>query len=1169
MMKLSRREVLRLAALSAAVIGLPQRSFSFDMRDRNNVLRDFKTPPDEARPWVYWYFMDGHLRREGMEADLAAMKQAGLGGAIFLEVGIGIEAGPVEFMSNAWQQLLGHAFQEADRLDLQISLAAGPGWCGTGGPWVTPDRSMQHLVTSTMEAHGPATFDAVLPRPVPRTPFFGVETLSPELLKTWQEFYRDEFVLAFPTPASPATIMDVDEKALYTRGSYSSQIPGPFATRPWVRPFFLSGANVDSVATDHCVASQAIINLTDKLSPEGKLSWQVPAGSWTMMRFGRTLTGQTTRPAPKPGLGLESDKFDAAAMDAHFDAYILPLLKRTGAPQRPGRGLVALHFDSWEMSSQNWSPRFRAEFQRRRGYDPLPMLPSFAGFVVDSPELSERFLWDIRQTANELVCENQAARLQKRAKQHRLTLELEPYDLNPAADLDLGAAADTPMAEFWTKTPNPPPTDFSLGEAVSVGHTQGHKIIGAEAFTAAMEEQGHQHPASMKGQGDWAFCLGINKLVIHRFQAQPWLDRFPGMTMGPDGGYGVHWDRTQTWWEFVPAYHLYLSRCQQVLRRGLAVADVLYLAPEGAPNVFFPPRSALRPGAFADRRGYNFDGCAPETLIARASAKDGRIVFPDGMSYRLLVLPRFQTMTPRLLDKVVALVEDGVTMVGAPPQKSPSLSNYPECDRHVAELAAKLWPPEPTHAERNVGRGRVIDDAFVSQPDHFHPLAFAKWIWCASETALPTVESKSPIFAREFSLEDPHNVDTAALIITADEGYEVSLNGRSIGEGNAEQRARRLDISSLLVSGTNRLTVLVRTTTIAAGRSGLIASLTLRFRDGSLNAIDSDHRWTWVSGENGTPQPASELGPYNRAPWNLNDTSVEQADIYPSYFQTAEILQRMGVESDFEADAPLRFAHRKDGDEDFYFVANGENHAQTAKCQFRVTGRQPEWWDAITGEHRDLPEFSQVGHHTDIPLRLDPLESGFVVFRKPTNAAERPPGKNFPTLETVMTLSGPWQVGFDPKWGGPDNIVFEALEDWSKRPESGIRHYSGKATYRTTFNCDQADGTTRFFISLGRVANIASVKINHRDLGVLWCRPWRAAIPEGLLRRSENVLEITVANLWVNRLIGDSNLPEDQRLTWITGNPFHPGDPLLESGLLGPVVLQANAADLPTATPRI
>lgn len=1153
--EITRRDVLRTAVLGVAGVGIPPTGTALDIIMPDPDAIDFFVPRDDARPWVYWYFMDGNLTREGMEADLVAMKQAGIGGAIFLEVGIGIKPGPVEFMSEPWQELLGHAFETADRLGLQIALAAGPGWCGAGGPWVSPDRSMQHLVASKTPVQGPAEFHAVLLQPEPRAPFFGLETLSPELLKTWKEFYRDEFVLAFPTPAAGASIADIDEKALYTRGSYSSQIPGPFTNRPWVRPFLPIDASYAQVPAESCVASSAVLNLSGKLASDGTLTWSVPPGQWTIMRFGRTITGQTTRPSPKPGLGLESDKFDASAMDAHFDAYITPLLKKTRAPQHAGRGLVALHFDSWEMSSQNWSPHFQSEFKRRRGYDPAPMLPTFAGLVVDTSEISERFLWDVRQTASELVCENQTQRLRARGKQYGLILELEPYDLNPSADLDLGATADVPMAEFWSKTQHAPPTDFSLAEAASVGHTQGHGVIGAEAFTAQMEERGRQHPGSMKAQGDWAFCQGINKFVIHRYQAQPWLDRFPGMTMGTDGGYGVHWERTQTWWDFVSAYHLYLTRCQQVLRRGLFVADILYLTPEGAPNVFFPPSSAFRPGLFADRRGHNFDGCAPETLIARASVKDGRIVFPDGMSYRLLVLPRMQTMTPRPLAKIVALAEEGATVLGAPPQKSPSLSNYPDCDRQVRELADRLWPQDLGQAEYRVGRGRVVMDTGAARTASANPLALAKWIWSAQEDNSASPAS-SLYFAREFSVDEPRRVETAEVTITADRGYHLSLNGRFILSGQAEQRVRRVDISSLLRSGSNRFTVAVERN---AGQSGLIASVAIDFRNGSSAGIATDQRWTWSSTENGSQMPSRELGPYNMPPWNLNDASIEQADIYPSYAQTEELLHRMDVPNDFESDEPLRYIHRIDGGDDFYFIANGEATAKAATCFFRVTGRQPEWWDPITGKVRDLPDFSASDGRTEIPISLEPFESGFVFFRKPASSNSNRRGPNFSRYETVATLTVPWELHFDPRWGGPGRIVFARLDDWSKRPEPGIRYYSGKVTYRTSFDCDRMNPGTNYFLSLGRVANIAAIKVNDRDLGVLWCEPWRIAIPSGLLREDGNSLEVTVANLWTNRLVGDSNLPENQRLTWITGNPFHPGDSLLESGLLGPVTLQSSA----------
>jgi len=182
-----------------------------------NLEKGFRNPPPETRPWVYWYFMDGNLSREGITADLEAMRDAGIGGAIFLEVDLGLPRGSIKFMSPEWQVLFVHAVHESERLGIDLAVAAGPGWCGAGGPWVTPDHSMQDLVASETNVMGPAKFDSVLSRPPPRVPFFGESTLTPELAKQWREFYRDVAVLAFPKPKGNLRLTDVDEKALYHR----------------------------------------------------------------------------------------------------------------------------------------------------------------------------------------------------------------------------------------------------------------------------------------------------------------------------------------------------------------------------------------------------------------------------------------------------------------------------------------------------------------------------------------------------------------------------------------------------------------------------------------------------------------------------------------------------------------------------------------------------------------------------------------------------------------------------------------------------------------------------------------------------------------------------------------------------------------------------------------
>ena len=242
---------------------------------------------------------------------------------------------------------------------------------------------------------------------------------------------------------------------------------------------------------------------------------------------------------------------------------------------------------------------------------------------MGSREISERFLWDLRQTGSELVVEKHARHLKERGRRDGFSLSIEPYDLNPSNDFDLGAVADVPMGEFWHVGFN---SAFSVTEAASIGHVMGRPVIGAEAFTSGDDERWKDYPGSLKNQGDWAFASGINRFTFHTFAHKPDNDR-PGMVMGP---YGVHWDRGQTWWPMVDAYHRYITRCSQVLRQGRTVADVLYLMPEGAPNVFQPPPSAYDEAGsrLPDRRGYNFDGCSATALIDLASVRDGRSCSP-------------------------------------------------------------------------------------------------------------------------------------------------------------------------------------------------------------------------------------------------------------------------------------------------------------------------------------------------------------------------------------------------------------------------------------------------------------------------------------------------------------------------------------------------------------
>ena len=1155
--ELTRRTLLKSGPLALLAVGLRDRLKGGANKDRDQEYATFVNPPDSARPWVYWYFMDGHLSPEGMKADLESLKKAGIGGGVYLEVNIGIPSGPVQFMSEPWQRMVADAFAHADALGLEMALGAGAGWCGAGGPWVKPEESMQFLETSLTRVHGPGKFQGMLPKPKPRTPFFGEETLTPELRKVWEEFYIDDYVLAFPATRGNVTTADLEEKALYTRGSYSSQILGPFTTEPWVRPALPMHAEYPHIAVDESVAGERVLDLTNRLETDGALNWEIPEGEWILLRAGRRITAQTTRPAPKPGLGWETDKFSPAAAEHHFDAYFRVLLDLIGSRRHKTTGLTTLHYDSWEMSSQNWTPTFATEFKQRRGYELKRFLPAFAGFVVKDRTATERFLWDVRQTAQELTIANQAEKLKEQGQKYGLRMALEPYDLDPCSDLELGKVADVPMAEFWSHY-GEINTDWSVVESTSVGHTNGKTVIAAEAFTAEFPERWLQHPASMKSQGDWAFCAGINRIVFHRFQSQSGTDRAPGMTMGPNGGYGVHWDRTQTWWDMAQAYHRYVTRCSAMLRRGLFVADVLYLAAEGAPNVFLAPPSAFQPGEFPDRWGHNFDGCAPGTLMTRASVNDGEIAFPDGMRYRLLALPQVETMTPELLRKVADLVETGATVIGMPPKASPSLSGYPDCDTQVRAIATRLWGDETGELRegmvRKVGAGTVVHDASAVRWAKENPLASARWVWAAGSNA-PEENHGVRTFTRTFVVENANALDVAEVLITGSPSYDVAVNGIRLGGGHVLNQVRRLDATWLLRDGENEIRITVECEKQRGAMSfGVIAALSGTGAAGARVRVVTDAGWSVASGSDAREQSALDHGAFDSAPWQLSEASLQAASLYPPYRVTARLLAQRGVAPDFEGDG-LRAIHRRDGDEEIYFVANRTDQQVARTCSFRVNGKRPEWWDAVSGERRTLEQFEQKEGRTNVPVRLEPHESGFVVFRSGRGAKGQ--GENFPVFRPVMNVEGTWEVAFDSKWGGPATARFDHLSDWAQRPEESIRFYSGKAVYRIAFDM-QEGGDRELFLSLGGVCNMASVWLNQRDLGVVWCAPWRIAVPRDLVKPRGNALEITVANLWWNRLVRDSGLPESQRMTWIPGKyPFAGNEPLLPSGLLGPVRIEA------------
>jgi len=956
----------------------------------------FAQPPTSARPWAYTFIVDDNLSKDGITADLEAMKRAGIGGLLVFDATQQMPRGQAKFMSPLWLELFKHLVAEAKRLGLEVSMNNDAGWSGSGGPWNTPENSCQRVVWTTMQVTGPKPLAVPVPPPAANL-----------------NYYRDIAVLAFPTPKGDEEGKGYRIERYGSTKSFGGQEDWAGAVGQPRR--VLTNPNWPVLNPALCVARDQVVDLTGKLDAKGNLQWTVPAGNWTIMRLGHTPTGRKNSPTTPEGEGLECDKLSQVAMDAHFAGYLKKLINAVGP--EAGKTFGATHIDSWEVGTQNWTPLMREEFRKRCGYDLLPFLPVLSGRVVDSLEVSERFLWDFREVIAQLMLKNYAGRLRELAHQHGMQLSIEAYN-GLCDEYRYAGQADMPMGEFWMHNATFGPE--WVPQMASAAHTYGRNIVPAESFTSG-DDRWTFHPAMFKTGADWAFSEGVNRLVFHRFVMQPWTNRAPGVTFG---SIGSHFDRTQTWWELSRAWNDYLARSQFLLQQGVFVADICFLEPEGSPvqNVY-PIPATQRGGEWPERPGYNFDGCSAEVLFQRMTVINGMLTLPEGGQYRLLVLPSynannqrvsvyggyngvtytsdiyqltqpaFETMTPAVLQRIKELVKDGATVLGTRPLKSPSLIGYPQSDAEVQRLADELWGKDAGTSgsgEHAFGKGRVI---WGSTPEK--------------------------IFA--------------GMNVPPDFGMNTNLKGK------------------------------------------------------------------------------------------------------------------------------VRFAHRRMADgADIYFVANKLDEVVSGACLFRVSGKRPELWRPETGRIERLVAFSETNGCVRVPLRLEPTESVFVVFREKASENNGPvvADQGEPELRSVQEITGPWALRFPPNWGAPEQVTLDKLISWSEHADAGVKYFSGTAVYSKTIQipANLIGKDQPLYLDLGNVAVIAEVRLNGKTLGALWKRPFRVDI-SAAAKAGDNALAVSVVNLWPNRLIRDSGLPEKERLTWTTWNPYKPTDPLLPSGLLGPVRL--------------
>ena len=1067
----------------------------------SQTLEDgFKSPPDSAKPHTWYHMMNGNVTKEGITCDFEALAKAGIGGVQMFDAGCAIPPGPLKFNSDDWFDMFAHAHREAKRLGLEICIPNCSGWSSSGGPWNPPANGMKVVTFTETAVKGPSRFSGVLPRE-----------------KKDNGFYDDIAVLAYPTPKKKASLGNLAEKTFAKRGNV--------------------GRDGKDAPKDAVVAKDAVIDLSSKMKKDGALEWDVPAGDWTILRIGYICNGRCNHPASEKGRGLEVDKLSASAMDYHFDQYVTRLCKTLGI--EPGKigdtGFNNILVDSYEVGLQNWTQGFDKTFEKRMGYSLTRYLPVLAGRIVGSTEESERFLEDFRRVVADLFAENYAGRLTELCHKHGLLCSIEPYGNCPADDLQYGQDIDIPMAEYWSTAAHGAHHSGGIGNsrlAATLAHVWGRRYAATESFTASPGPGGRwlTTPYHIKAQGDKVFAAGINRIIYHRFTHQPWpgAKYLPGMTMGR---WGMHLDRTQTWWPLANDWFRYQARCQWMLQEGTFAADVLFWCGEAVP---LGGTDTKLPA------GYDYDHCATKAFLA-LKVVDGRVVAPGGVSYSLLVLPKTDTMSEMCVRKVGELLDAGAKICSVSrPERTPGLrgviagSNMP-----YPVLVNAVWSKgviEKSAGDALVSLG-IAPDFATETPDAswiHRRSSDADWYFVALDNATPTKFEAS--FRQTGFVPEVWDAETGSIREAS--AWRVE-NGRTIVS---------LDYP---ISGSAFVVFRKERAAERPHVTGVTATVSAR-PDPVL--LEKHHALVIKKAE------------YGVFDGKHPDCKVDVTAKVAAAVKDGEIDVR--IDNDFAGRDPLYLTVKQFR---VTYVFDGVETAETLSEHARfnlpknkiVAPPPPDW------EWRD-----------GAILAWQPMSAEIAMSdgTKKTVAALPPAG---------TAVTGPWQVSFPAGWDAPASATFDTLVPWNEHGDNGIKYFSGTATYRKSVKLKAESGKReeRVMLDLGVVKNFAEVTVNGKKFPVLWKPPFRLDITDAVKGSDAADLEIKVTNLWPNRLIGDDRLYAEDcewngkivkgkkevaiakipewvkdgkpspagRHTFTTWKHWSKEDDLLPSGLIGPV----------------
>lgn len=1128
--------------------------------DTSALVKSFQTPPKDARPQVWWHWMDGNVSKEGIRKDIEWMKRNGIGGFHQFDAG-GVNmprAAKVKlpYLSDGWKDAFRFALNLADSLDMDVTIASAPGWSSTGGTWVKPEDAIKKLEWRSIDTRGgkisvqlPDLYNVV-------GPYQDYHTDNDRI--KIEPYGKDLYVLAVRLPYSDKSMNALGAQVSKSESTISVEFRKPQTIKsltlktmamgdrprtgkpecrnilecsddglkwrkvcdiePTVLPYLtvnvpptcaqffrVKGEKLESLElftvmkinhsqelggfgiihdfwkyhtpySKDAIRTSDIIDLTGKMTADGKLECSLPAGRWRIYRFGWSITGKINHPASPEATGLEVDKLDPDAWMRYFRTY-LDLYKDAADGMLGEKGIRYLLVDSYEAGAYTWTPKLAKEFKARRGYDLLPWLPVLAGEIIGSSQMSERFLWDWRRTLSELFCENYD-RINEIVNEYdlagRYTESHEASRAYTGDGMDPKIKATIPMAAFWmenTPTGSAVPSAIcDIRESASVSHIYGQRLVAAESFSVNGDE-GRAYtycPENMKYIADVGLSAGVNRFVIHESASQPNDQYLPGLQLFR---YGQWLHRNETWGEYAWVLTDYLARSSSMLQQGNSVADILLYYGEDL-NI-----TGLYGGqAFSSLPqvpdGYNYDFANPTVLRSGIKVENRTLVAPSGARYRVLWLDRnCEVMSLDILKKIKEFADAGVIICGKEPK---SCAGLKADDRAFASIVDDIW-----HSRRKNVFAKGLEDCLRRsgiQPD-FRATVTSPVAEPVVRHSSPTIKATGGSAGHFDKLSDQENAVEAPA--NAPDSY-----------GDFKYVHRTLPDSTQIYWVRNF--------------SGKNSNVELSFRDGGKFA----------------------------AIFNPENGDVTDADVKLGNGRSTVSL-------------PLLSADAR-----FVVLSNRPQIKVTIDTVFVNTTDTTMICTSDSTEVHPVDSLVSAGHFdTSASSAQRKLSDQGISLRDQQNSVAEPV-----EATTIQTVTSTWQVHFDQKNGGTADEEFPELVSWTRKENPIVKYFSGTAIYKTTVTIDSTQLATsaRIFIDLGVVKNIADLSINGTPAGVLWKTPFRTADIKPLLKEGDNLLEIKITNVWRNRMIGDVQPGEKHPVTAIR-RFYKSTDKLLPSGLLGPV----------------